>query len=171
MSREAVAEHVGIYLFLNASTASGVLTSMTWCFGVDRLIATMPAVSGEEPNGFFAQAPPVCTEFFKQNGTEHHVAVLATFAALDVNHHSSAVDVVDLEARKLSVANAGGVEGHQNGAIEGSRCGIDELRHFFLAENGGQEMGLLRIRSIRDTPPSFQRLDVEKPQGTQVVRY
>ena len=40
-----------------------------------------------------------------------------------------------------------------------------------LAENGGQAMGLLRIRSIRDTPRSFQGLDVEKPQGTQVVRH
>jgi hypothetical protein len=57
----------------------------------------MPTVSGEEPNGFFAQAPPVRAEFIEQNGTEHHVAVLATLAALDVNHHPSAVNVADLQ--------------------------------------------------------------------------
>jgi hypothetical protein len=60
-------------------------------FGINELITTMPAVSGEKPNGFFAQAPPVCTEFLEQNGTEHHVAVFATLATLDVNHHPSAI--------------------------------------------------------------------------------
>ncbi len=168
---EAVPEHVGIYLFLNPGTAGGVLAGVTRRFRIQGLIPTMPTVSGEEPNGFFAQAPPVCTEFLEQNGAEHHVAVFATLAALDVNHHPSAVNVADLQSSQLRVANTGGVKGHQDSSMKRCAGCIDDLGHFFLAEYRGQAMGLLRIRSIRDTPRSFQRLDVEKPQGTQVVRH
>ena len=33
---------------------------------------------------------------------------------------------------------------------------VDELRHFFLAENRGQTMSFLRIGSIRDAPRPFE---------------
>ena len=56
---EAVTEDVGIHLLLDSRTATGVLARMAWCFRIDGLITAMPAVSGEEPNGFFAQASPV----------------------------------------------------------------------------------------------------------------
>src|SRR5437660_12821608 len=48
---------------------------------------------------------------------------------------------------------------------------IDELRHFFLAENGGQAMSLFRIGSVGNAPRLLQGLDVEKPQGTQMGRH
>jgi len=51
---EAVTEHVGIHLLLHAGTASSVLAGVTRRFRIDGLITTMPTVSGEEPNGFFA---------------------------------------------------------------------------------------------------------------------
>ena len=53
-------------------------------FGIHGLIAAVPAIAGKQPDtGSFAQAPPVRAEFFEQNRTEHHVAILATLAALD----------------------------------------------------------------------------------------
>jgi len=113
----------------------------------------------------------VCAEFVEQNGTEHHVAVLAALAALDVNHHPPAIDVADLEARQLCVADAGGVESHEHSAIKGSRSGVNELRYFFLAENRGQAVRLLRIGSVSDAPRSPERLNVEKAQGAEMVRY
>jgi hypothetical protein len=132
-----VAEYVGIHLLLNPGAASGVLAGVTRCFGIHGLITTMPAVSGEEPNGFFAQAPPVCTEFIEQNRTEHHVAVFATLAGLDVDHHPSAINVADLQASQLRVPNAGSVEGHEDRSMKWCAGRIDELRHFFLTENRG----------------------------------
>jgi hypothetical protein len=91
---------VGIHLLLDAGTASGVLAGMARRFGVDGLIVVVPAIAGEQPEaGFFAQPSPVCAEFIEQNGAEHYVAVFATLAALDVNHHALAINVVDLEAR------------------------------------------------------------------------
>ena len=141
---EAVTEHVGIHLLLNPGAAGGILAGVARGLRIHGLIATVPAISGKQPDtGFFAQPPPVCAEFFEQDGTKHHVAILATFAALDVDHHPLAIDVADLQASQLGVANAGGVEGHEHGSIKGSRSGIDELRYFFLTENGGQAMGFL----------------------------
>ena len=53
--------------------------------------------------------------------------------------------------------------------MEGSECGIDELRHFFLAENRGEAMSFLWIRSVRNAPRLLERLDVEKSQRTEMV--
>ena len=108
-------------------------------------------------------------QFFEQDGAEHHVAVLVTLAVLNVHDHASAIDVADLQARELGAAHAGAVEGHQNGAIEGSRRSIDELGYFFLAENGGQAIALLGIGSVGNAPGPLERLDVEEAQGAEMV--
>jgi len=94
----------------------------------------------------------VSTQFLEQDRAEHDVAVLVTLAILNVHDHASAIDVADLQARELGAAHAGAVEGHQNGAIEGSRRSIDELGYFFLAEDSGQAIALLGIRSVGNAP-------------------
>ncbi len=109
------------------------------------------------------------TQFFEQDGAEHDVAVLVTFAVLNVHDHASTIDVADLQPRELGAAHAGTVEGHQNGAIEGSRRSIDELCHFFLAEDSGQAIALLGIGSVGNAPGPFERLDVEEAQGAEMV--
>jgi len=111
----------------------------------------------------------VRAQFVEQDRAEHHVAILATLAALDVNDHALAVHVADFQASQLGVADSGGVESHEHGAIEGSRSGVDKLRYFFLTENRGQAVAFLRIRSVGNAPRLLERLDVEKPQGTQMV--
>ncbi len=138
--------------------------------GIHGLIAAVPAIPGKQPDTrSSAQPPPVRAEFFEQNGAEHHVAILTTLAALDVDHHTLAVHIADLEAGQLRVANASRVERHEHGAIEGSRSSIDELRYFFLTENGGQTVAFLGIGSVGNAPRLLQRLDVEEPQGAQMV--
>ena len=76
-------------------------------------------------------------QFVEQDRAEHHVAILATLAALDVNDHALAVHVADFQASQLGVADSGGVESHEHGAIEGSghRAGR-QLLH-------GEELGLV----------------------------
>ena len=109
-------------------------------------------------------------QFPEQDGAEHDVAVLVTLAVLNVHHHTSAIDVADLQARELGAAHAGAVEGHQNGAIKGSRCGIDELGYFFLTENGGQAIAPFSgIGSVGNAPGPLERLDVEEAQGAEMV--
>src|SRR5947208_15962344 len=101
-----------------------MLASVARSFGMHGLIAAVPAISGKQPDtGSFAQPPPVCAEFFEQYRAEHDVAILATFAALDVENHALAVHVADLQASQLRVANARRVESHEHGAIKSSRSG------------------------------------------------
>src|SRR6204780_1230614 len=172
MRGEAVPEQVGIHPLLNPGTAGGILAGVAGGLGIDGPRAGVPAINGKQPGaGFFPQAPPVCAEFVEQNGTEHYVAVLATLAALDVNHHPSAINVADLQASQLRVPNTGGIEGHEDSLMEWCASRIDELGHFFLTENGGLAVRLLRVRSVGNAPRSLQCLDVEKPQGTQMVGY
>jgi len=51
---------------------------------------------------------------------EHDVAVLATLAAENVDHHAFGVDVADLEPGQLGPPEACGIERHQNGAMQRS---------------------------------------------------
>ncbi|SRR6266851_4090698 len=167
---EAVTKHVGIHLLLNAGTVGGILASVARGFGIHGLIAAVPAISWKQPDtGSFTQLPPVRAEFFEQDRAEQHVAILATLAALDVENHALAVHVADLQASQLRVPNPSGVESHEHGAIKGSRSGVDELRYFFLTENGGQTVAFLGIGSVGNAPWLFERLDVEKSQGAQMV--
>src|ERR1700677_1280898 len=138
MRGEAVPEQVGIHPLLNPGTAGGILAGGGGGCGFRWAGTRGPAVTGKKPGGgFFPQAPPVCAEFVEQNGTEHYVAVLATLAALDVNHHPSAINVADLQASQLRVPNTGGIEGHEDSLMEWCASRIDELGHFFLTEYGG----------------------------------
>src|SRR6266446_2077202 len=168
--RGIVTEHMRIHLLLNTGTAGSELAGMTRGLGLNGPIATVPAIAGKQPDaGFFLQTSPVRAEFVEQNGTKHHITVLATLAALDVNHHSSAIDVADLEACQLCVPHTGGVEGHEESSMKRSASRIDKLRHFFLAENRGQAVAFLRIRSVGNAPWLLECLDIEKPQSTQMV--
>ena len=81
------------------------------------------------------QAAPVCAEFLQQFGAEHDVAVFASFAALNVDHHSLAVDVADFQVGQLGAAESGGISGHQQHAVKRRFRGVDQLRDFFLAED------------------------------------
>ncbi len=106
---------------------------MAWGLGIDGPSTGVPTITGKQPGaGFFPQAPPVCAEFVEQNGTEHYVTVLATLAALDVNHHPSAINVADLQASQLRVPNTGGIEGHEDSSMKWCASRIDELGYFFL---------------------------------------
>jgi hypothetical protein len=105
---------VGINLLLNTGATRSVLTGVARGLGIDGLIAAVPAVAGKQPGaGLFAQMSPVGAEFVEQDRTEHHVAVLATLAALYVNHHPLAIDVGNLQVSQLSAANSAAVERHQ----------------------------------------------------------
>src|SRR5579864_4593220 len=102
------------------------------------------------------------SQFIEQHRAEHHIPILATLAALDVNHHALAIDVTDLQAGQLRIADSGGVEGHEQRAMEGTAGCVDKLRHLFLAENRGQPVSLLGIGSVSNAPRLLERLDVEK---------
>src|SRR6266849_9509055 len=114
MRSKTVAKRVRMDAFLDARSLGGVMTSMPNGFRIDGQISAVAMVAVKEPHaGFSLQAVPMCVEFFEEHGTEHDIAIFASLAALDVNHHALVVDITDLQMRQLGTARAGGVERHQ----------------------------------------------------------
>ena len=74
---------------------------------------------------------------FQQDGTEHDVPILTALAALDVDDHSLAVDVADLQASHFGAACSGSIESHQQNAVEGVARRVNQLGDFFLAQHRG----------------------------------
>src|ERR1039458_4318610 len=72
----------------------------------------------------------VVAQSFQQDGTEHDISVLTAFPAADVDDHSSAVDIGDLQASQLGAPYPGAIEGHQHNAMKSS-LGLQtaRLRH------------------------------------------
>src|ERR1700693_3956340 len=136
MSGEAVPQRVGMHVFLDACSLGSLLASVPDHLGVDRGITGMPAVAGKQPGtGLALEAAPVRTQLLKQFGTEHHIAVFASLAAPDVNHHTLAIDVAHFQVCQFSAPYSGGVERHQQSAMVGSQSCVDESSDFFLAED------------------------------------
>ncbi len=119
--------------------------------------------------GLSLQAAPVLTQYFEQFWAEHDIAIFAALAALDVNHHALAVDVADFQVCQFSASYSGGVERHQQSALERSQSCVDELRDFFLAENRRQVKCSFRIGRLGDAPGFLECLDVEESQSRQIV--
>src|SRR5260370_10752862 len=103
------------------------------------------------------------TQGLEQFWAEHHISVFASLAALNVNHHAFAIDVADFQVRQFSASYSGGVERHQQSAMEASVGGLNELSNFFLAEDRWQAMCPFRIGRVSDAPGSLEPLTVKEP--------
>src|SRR5229473_3557580 len=140
--------------------------------GSDGVIASMTALARKQPYARFSSQPvPVLSEFVEQLWAEQYIAVFATFTALDVDDHALAVDVTHFQACEFGTAESGGIERHQQSAMQRRASRIDELRHFLLAEDRWQVNGLLRVGRLGNAPGSLERLDVEKAQSRQMLRH
>src|SRR5713101_4571738 len=170
MRSETVTQRVGMDLFLDARALNRFLARVPGCFRIDGLITVVPTVAWKQPfAGLSRQAAPVLAQFFQKFWAEHHIAISASLAALNVNHHPLAVDVADFQVGQLGVPHSGSVERQQQNAMVGSERCIDELRDFFLAQDRRKVKWSFRIGSLGDAPGLFESLDVEKPQRRETV--
>jgi len=170
MRGKAVAQRVRMHAVREPGPPGSSSTGMVDHLASDGAITGMSMPAREQPYAGFSQSVPVSPEFVEQLGAEQHIAVFAPFAALDVNHHALVVDVTHFEARELGTTESGGVQRHQQSAMEGRASRIDELRDFFLAEDSWQMNGLLRAGRFRDAPGLLECLDIKKAQSCQVLR-
>src|SRR5260370_22692014 len=170
MRGEAVTQRVGMDLFLDARALDSFLASVPRCFRIDGLITVVPTVAWKQPcPGLSRQAAPVLAQFLEQFWAEHHIAISASLAALNVNRNALAVDVADFQVCQLGVPHSGGVELHQQNAMVGSERSIDESRDFFLAQDRRKVKWSFRIGSFGNAPGLFESLDVEEPQRRETV--
>ena len=133
-------------------------------FIVNVVIRGMPDAAGEQPlGGFAAQRVPVRAQFLEQRGAQHDVAVLASFAALNVNDHSLAVDVADLEPRQFRATHTCGIEREQDCSIEEIASAVDQCAYLFSGQHGRQLKRSFRVWSFGDHPRPLECRHEQEP--------
>jgi hypothetical protein len=55
-----------------------------------------------------------------------------------------------------------GIERHQQDAVKGKLCRVNQTRNLFLAEYLRKVQNLLRIRRLGNTPASLQHLNIKE---------
>src|ERR1700687_1432752 len=169
MRGEAMPQRVWVHVFLYSRSLGSFLTRIPNRFRIDRLIPAVVAVAWKQPgNRSSTQTVTMGTEFFEQFRAEHDIAIFATLATLDTNHHALAIDVSDFQACQFSATCSGSVERHQQSAVVRSQSRVDELGNFFLAEDRWQVKYPFRIRSFSDAPGPLQCLAIEESESRQM---
>src|SRR3984893_4860548 len=172
MRGEAVAQRVRVYGFRESGPSSGSFTGLVDHLGSDGLIAGMTTLARKQPHARFSSQPlPVLPEFVEQLCAEQHIAVFAAFTALDVDHHALTIDVADFQACEFGTTESGGIERHQQSAMQRRTSCIDESRHFFLAEDRWQVKGLLRVGRLGNAPSSLERFRIEESESCKMLRH
>ena len=88
-----------------------------------------------------------------------------------MNHPALAVDVAELEPDQLRSAHAGGVQRHQQHAMEPAVGGIDQSGDLLWAEDARQSSRPLRVGRQAQVPGSPERLEVEESQRRQTLAH
>src|SRR5579864_4879364 len=127
-------------------------------FRVDGRFPRVPPVAGEQPDLRSApKSAPERSEFLQQLRTKHDISIFAALAALHVNDHPLTIDVADLQTSQLGTSQSGGVERHQEHAVERSGSRIDELGHRSRTEDLGKSENLSRIGCFSNRPGFLER--------------
>src|ERR1017187_10167997 len=126
MGRKAVTKGMRMKRFANAGAFSSFATGVPAYPGTDRIVGGMPLAAWKQPCNRFAGQPAIMlSQFVEQMGAEHHVAVLAARAVMNMEDHALAIDIGEFQACQLGPPYSGGIERHQNGAVKRVRCGFD----------------------------------------------
>ena len=167
MRGKAVAQSMGMdVLAFKPSALCGVLTGSPQDLGGDRITCGMPSIAGKQPGRWLVPEPaPIDAQCIEQLRAEHDIPVLASLTDPDMNDHPLAVNIADLQVRHFCATCARGIERHQQNAMKGKLCRVDQTRHFVLTQHLRQVQNLFRIRGLGYTPASLQHLDIEKTQG------
>src|ERR1700722_17122866 len=85
MGGKAVTKGMRMKRFANAGAFGRLATGVPADPGADRMIGRMPLAAGKQPRGRFAGQPAIMlSQFGEQMGAEHHVAVLAALAVMNM---------------------------------------------------------------------------------------
>ena len=124
-----------------------------------------PIVAWEEPGAWFIPLP-ILPEQCQQPRREHDTAITPTFPLPDAEHHAGTIDIGDLEVTEFRDAQAGSIEGHQNGTRFEAAGSLEQGRHFGLTQDRREGLGPLGLRDIGEHVGLAERHVVEKAQAT-----
>src|SRR6516165_5870886 len=107
MGGTAVAERVGVDGFVDAGGLGSLATSQPHDIGRDGSVGALAFQGTREEVGLGLHPTPVLAQSFQQLGTERNIAVTATLALGNANHHALAINVADLETAQLGPPQGG----------------------------------------------------------------
>ena len=124
-----------------------------------------PIVAREEPRARFIPLP-ILPQESQQPRREHHTAIALAFPLPDAEHHARTIDIGDLEVTEFRDAQAGGIEGRENGTGFEAAGSLEQGRHFGLTQDRREGLRPLGLRDIGEHVGLAERHVVEKAQGT-----
>src|ERR1700688_3848712 len=96
---------------IEAGAFGGALTGGPHDLSGYRPAGCVPGVAGKEPLALRApESPPIIAKRIEQLGAQHHVPVAGALAAMNVDDHPPAADILDLQMSRLRAARSGGIK-------------------------------------------------------------
>lgn len=130
-----------------------------------RIDRPAPVAAREQPVARPHQAP-VAAQDGQQLRRQHGIAVLGALALLDPDHHPAAVDIADLQPRRLRGSQPGGIRRGQRRAALKARHRLKKADNLVRTQNQWQLTRLARMGdALRQLAPP-QRHPVEEAQRT-----
>src|ERR1041385_3672333 len=110
VSREAMPQGVRGDMFLDARAPSGFLARFPGRFGRNRQIATASLDRPRKEIRLGLHPAPIDTQRLQQFLAQREIAVVSAFALTDVDDHTAAVNLGDLQAAQFGAAYPGGIQ-------------------------------------------------------------
>jgi len=85
---------------------------------------------------------------------------------LPSQHRPRRIDIGEFEGRTLGATHASAIEGHENGAIEGDRRGVDQSGDLLRTPNDREMNLFLWVGDFVHVPGALQHLAEEESQRT-----
>ena len=146
----------------NLGAAEGALDT-TFSHGrLSVFCSSAGSAKGREEEARVTMGEPIAAEQMKGGLGERDKAILGAFAAVDMDHHTVAVDIGDFEMESFVKPQSAGVNGRKIGIVlEGFDAGKN-ASDFFNAENGRKASFGLGSEDSEDVPVSLKDVFVEE---------
>lgn len=133
------------------------------CHGLN-CCSTSFAVSSQsrEDEGFIAMGCPVLAQEIEGGIGQRDIAILGALSSVNVDHHSRAVDVADLQIQCFMETQSAGVDSGEIGVIlEGSHP-FEDVENLLLAQDGRKPMLNLCAEYPEDMPVTLDDMPVKE---------
>jgi len=127
-------------------------------------IGTPAVVRPRKEKGLRSHPPVVLPERGEERGTQRNLAIAATFALLDAQHHAVTIDVTDFQLARFAATQARPVERHQQCAVIEILGAPNQALDLVGTEDDRQAEPLLRIREVLAYVAPLQDIPAEETQ-------
>ncbi len=129
----------------------------------------IPAFGGKQEDRV-AMGLPEGSQCRQGGSGQRDVAILGPFAAMDVDHHSLAVEITDLQVDRFADSQAEGVSRPDEGFQSERLASVDDLEDLRLGDHFGQRLDVVELGLIEHVPISGASRAIEELDPAQQHR-